>query len=149
MLLFFVRFSFFFQLFCFFCLFSFPFFASKRKRGLLLFIFECLLLFLLCLFWPPPFSISPALSLSCYFLFCLFLPSCLSLLLYFGSLFLSLSLFFLSSLLLFHERNNIKYSIAMFLSSILLFFPVLLFLSNPFFLSLLFLVLSYVFAQHQ
>ena len=92
-------------LFCFVLflfLFSFPFFASKRqktcrppRKGHLLFIFECLPLFLLSLFWPPPFSISLSLSLSCsilsffllVFLFCfLFVP-------YF-SLFLSLSFFF-------------------------------------------------------
>ena len=40
-------------------------FPPKRT---FLFIFECLPLFLLSFFWPPPFSIYLSLSLSCYFL---------------------------------------------------------------------------------
>ena len=48
----------------FFCFFSFPFFASNRQKNLL-----SLSLFLPSLFWPPPFSMSLSLSLSCYFLF--------------------------------------------------------------------------------
>ena len=135
---------FFFVLFLFF---FFPFLSLLLKdkkpcfpprKGHFLFIFECLPLFLLSLFWPPPFSISLSLSLSCsilsffllVFLFCfLFVPFFLS---FFP---------FLSSLLLFHERNNIKTlnCYFFFLKYFLFFwFPVLLFLSNPFFLSLLF-----------
>ena len=66
------------------------FFPQKRA---FLFIFESLPLLLLRLFWPPPFSIyllCLSLSLSLSF-FSLFLLSCLSFLLSFGSFFLSLS----------------------------------------------------------
>ena len=63
--------------------FSFPIFVSNTKKpcfpprkGHFLFIFECLPLFLLSLFWPPPFSIFLSLSLSFFLL--VFLPSCLS-----------------------------------------------------------------------
>ena len=61
-------------LFCVFVFFSFPFFAFHRKtcfpldKRIFWFIFECLPLFLLNLFWPPPFSSSLSLSLSFYFL---------------------------------------------------------------------------------
>ena len=72
------------------------------RKGHFLFIFECLPLFFLSIFRPPPSSISLSLSL----LFFFFFPSCLSFFAFFW--FLSLSPFFLSSLLLFHERNNIK-----------------------------------------
>ena len=71
------------------------------------FIFSVSLSFSLSPFGPPSFSVS--LSQSLFFLL-FFLSSFLSLfLLSFGSLFLSLSFFLsLSSLLFFHERNNIK-----------------------------------------
>ena len=127
---------------------SFPFFASNRKnlfpprKGHFWFIFGCLPLFLLSLFWPPPFSISLSLSLSCsfsfffllVFLFCFLLIPCFSLFL----------CPFLSSLLLFHERNNIKtFNCNLFFHQYLLSFwggggSCLVFLSNPFFLSLFF-----------
>ena len=70
-----------------------------------MFVFACLPLFSLSLFWPPPFSISLSLFLS----FVFFLPSCLSFLFCLASWFLCF--FFLpclSSLFLFHEKNNIK-----------------------------------------
>ena len=78
-----------------------PVFPPRRA---FLFIFECLPLFLLSLFWPPPFSVSLSPSLFCsflsffllVFLFCLLLVPCFCLFV------------LLSSLLLFHERNNIK-----------------------------------------
>ena len=103
-----------FYLFLFLCfLFSFPSLAFNRKTLLLprkrafLSIFEFLPLFLLSLFWPPPFSLSLSLSLSC---FILFLPSFLS---FFFAFFFAffwflvfVSFLFLSSLLLFHEKNN-------------------------------------------
>ena len=38
------------------------------KKGIFCFFFECLPLFLLSLFWPPPFSLSLSLSLSFFFL---------------------------------------------------------------------------------
>ena len=59
----------------------------------------------LSLFWPPPFSLPLSLSLSCSFLSS-FLPV-FFLLLSFGSFFVSFFIF-LSSLLLFHEKNNMK-----------------------------------------
>ena len=97
-------------------------------------IFECLPLFLLTLFWPPPFSLPLSRSLSCSFL-----SSFLS---FFACFLLVpvLSLHFLYSLLLFHEKNNMKLLIFKVFSSILslFWFPLLFSLSNPFFLSLLF-----------
>ena len=67
-------------------------------------IFESLPLFLLSLFWPPPFQfIFLCLSLVLFFLFFL-----LVFFAFFGIL-LFVSFFpFVSSLFLFHERNNIK-----------------------------------------
>ena len=70
-------------------------------------------MFLLSLFWPPPFSVSLSLSLSfslslslsCSFLSCFLLVVLFRFLLV--PCFLSFFLF-LSSSLLFHERNNIK-----------------------------------------
>ena len=67
-------------LFFLFCFFSFPFSAFNRKTRFpprdrhFLFIFECLPLFILGLFWPPPFQ---------------FLFLCLSRVLFFLSSFLS------------------------------------------------------------
>ena len=88
---------------------SFLFFAFNAKycfsprKGRFAFIFESLPLFLLI--WPPPFSMSLSLSLSCSFLF-------FFLLVYFFAFFwflLLLSFFpFVSSLFLFHGRNNIE-----------------------------------------
>ena len=105
----FVLFFCFFCFFCCFCCFSFlslvlsekkPIFPLKR---VFLFIFECLPLFLLSLFWPSTCSISVSLSLSCSFLS--FVLIVFLVLLSFGSFFFSLSFFlFLSSLLLFHEN---------------------------------------------
>ena len=138
--------------FCFCC--AFPFFAFNRKKtcfpprkGQYLFILECLALFLRRLFWPPPYSFSLSLSLSFYLsislyilLFSFFLPSCLLIWFLLVPCFLSFFLF-LSSSLLFHERNNIKKFNC--ICSILSFFlgggvPVLLSLWDPFFLSLFF-----------
>ena len=120
-------------IYCFFCLFLFISFlcfviqqnlCSPWKRAFL-FVFECLPLFLLSFFWPPPFSIclSLFLSSSCP----LFLPSC-----FFFVCFVLLPCFcffvsFFSSLFLFHETNNIrnidvqKFSSSFFLVSCLLF----------------------------
>ena len=118
-----------FLVFCCFCLvffwFFFPLFLIQKKtlfppNKAFLFILECLPLFLLSLLLPPSFSLSLSLSLSC---FSFFLPPCFSL----GSLFLFFV--FRYSMLSFHEKNDIKYSIAEFFfhqSFLLLFcFPVL------------------------
>ena len=78
---------------------------SPLKRAFFCLFSSVSLCFSLAFFWPPPFSFSVSRSLSLS-LVLLFLPSCLSCLLSFGSLFyLFLSL---SSWLLFHEKNNIK-----------------------------------------
>ena len=99
------------------------------EKGIL-FISEYLPLFLLSFFWPPPFQ---------------FLFICLSLLLFFLFSFLSFFLLsfalfpFISSLLLFHEKSNIKiFNYKVFLHQYFLCFgfPVLFSLWNPFFLSL-------------
>ena len=104
-----------------------------------MFIFNVSLSFSLNLFWPPPFSVS--LSLSLCFLLSFLLPSCLSFCFLFVSCF-CLFFIFLSSLLLFHEKNNMNIFNCNFFFSwnsfSFFWFPVLLFLSNPFFLSLLF-----------
>ena len=92
--------------------FVFPFFSllfdtkncfSPRKGHFCLFLSLSLCFSLACL-WPPPFSISLSLSLSCSFLFFFLLVFFCFLLVPFFCLFLP----FVSSLLLFHERNNIK-----------------------------------------
>ena len=101
-------------LICFFGLFfflvPFPFFVVNRKALFppqewhFLFIFECPPFFLHRLFWPPPFSL--VLSLSLFFSF---LPSFLSFFFAFFWFLVFVAFFLLvSSLLLFHERNNIK-----------------------------------------
>ena len=113
-----------------------PCFSSRK--GHFLFIFSVSLSFCLSLFWPPPFSISLSLSLfcSCPFFFLLVFLFCFLLVLVFASFFP-----FLSSLLLLHERNNIKiFNGNFFFINIfsIFWFPVLFFLSNPLFLSLLF-----------
>ena len=123
------------------------FFFSPRK-GHVLFIFECLPLFLLSLFWPPPYSISLSLSLSLLFL-SFFLSSCVSFFAFFWFLFLSLSFLFFLLCFCFMKGTTSKYSIAIFSSSMFSLFLVscLAFLSNPFFLSLRFPDLSYVFCS--
>ena len=136
---------------------------SPWKRAFL-FIFECLPFFLLSLFWPPPFSIplslSLSLSLSLYvsLLFFFFIVSFLSFFFVFFLFLVFLFFFpFLSSLLLFHERNNIKTFIAIF-SSIFFFFLggggvggflSCFFFPIPFSYLCFSLSLSYAFVQHQ
>ena len=98
---------------CCFVFFSFPFFASNRKnlvfpleKGIFCLFLSVSLCFSLALFWPPPFSISLSLSLS---ILLFFLSSFLSCLFAFFCFLVFVSLFpFLSSLLLLHEKNNIK-----------------------------------------
>ena len=126
--------------------------SLTRKRHFLL-IFECLPLFLLSLFWPPRFSISLALSLSLslsLLFFSFLLPSCLSFLLSFGSLLLSLSLFFCLLCFCFMKGTTSKYQIATyFYQSFLFLVSCLVFLSNPCFLSLPFPDFKLCFVQHQ
>ena len=141
-------------IFCFFWFVAVPFLSllcnTKKpcfppRKGHYLFIFECLPLFLLSFFWPPSFSIFLSLSLSSS---CLFFLSFLS---FFFALFCFLvfvSFFrFLSSLLLFHEKNNIKIlNYKVFLHQYFLFFG---FLSSflfeiPFLIFVFLLILSYV-----
>ena len=96
---------------CFFL----PFFAFVKKKPVVpperafLFIFECLPLFLLSLFGLPLFQLLfLCLSLSLSLVLC-FLSSFLSFFFaFFWFLVFCLSFVFLSSLLLFHERNNMK-----------------------------------------
>ena len=96
----------------------FPFFAFNRKncfpppqKRALLLVIECLPLFLLSLFWPPPFSLPLSLNLSSSFLSS-FLLVFLSLLSFgsFSCLFLYFSFFFG----LFHEKNDMKLLISKF-----------------------------------
>ena len=97
--------------------------------------------FLPSFFWPPPFSLSLSLSLSfsllpsflLVFLFCFLVVS----------VFVSFSLF-LSSLLLFHEKNNIKH---FFINpfSFLLLSSLLFSFKSPFLVFAFFLILSFVF----
>ena len=75
-----------------------PFFAFIEKpvfplKRTFLFIFECLPLFLLSLFWPPPFSLSLSLSLSFYFISS-FLSSFFAFFWFLACLFLSFCFFF-------------------------------------------------------
>ena len=90
----------------FFLLFMFPFLSLlprdkknlfSRRKGHFLFVFDCLPLFSLSLFWPPPFF-NFSFSVSLFFSF--FLPSCLSFLFSFASWFFLFpflsSLFFVS-----------------------------------------------------
>ena len=112
-----------------------------------MFIFECPPLFLLSLFWPPPFSVYLSLSLSgsflsfflLVFLFCFLLVPCFSLFL------------FLSSLIWFHERNNIKIFNCKFIfhqSFLFFLFSVFCFLIEMPFCCLCFpLLYSYVFCS--
>ena len=146
-------------IFCFFWFVVVPFLSllchTKKKpcfpprKGHYLFIFECLPLLLLSFFWPPPFSIFLSLSLSssCPFSF----PSCLYFLLYFASLFLSLSFLFFLLCFCFMKRTTSTYSITKFSFINIFSFWVfcLLFSLKSLFLSLFFLlILSYVFVQH-
>ena len=149
----FVFFScFFFVFFCFLVPFLSLIFIENTvfplKRAFFVF-FHCLPFFLHSLFWPPPFSLFLSLSLSFssisfFLLVFLFAFFC----------FLAFVSFFLLvySLLLFHEKNNIKiFNYKSFCSSILshfCWFPLFFFLSNPLSLSLLFvLILSFVFCS--
>ena len=137
--LFLVFFIYLFFLFCFLVV------SYKRKpcfpprKGHFLFIFSVSLSFSLSLFWPPSFCVSLSLSLSLFLLF--FLSSFLSFFfaVFWFLVFVSFFLF-LSSLLFFHERNNIKilnckFCLHHFFS--LFWFPVF-FVSSSFLLSLLF-----------
>ena len=136
------------SLLCFLCFFNrqktcFP----PRKGHFLLLIFNVSLSFSLNLFWPPPFSVSLSLSLCCSFLFSF-------LLVFFFAFFLFLvfiSFFpFLSSLLLFHEKKNIKIFNCNFFLKYFLFLLVscLAFLFQiPFSYLCFFLILSYVFCS--
>ena len=114
-------------------------------------MFSVCLSFSLSLFWPPSFSVSLSLSLS-FLLF--FLSSFLSFLFAFFWFLVFVS-FFLShsSLLFFHERNNIKILNCKFcVHQYVLFFgfPVFFFVSSSFFLSLLFPGFKLCFfVQHQ
>ena len=102
-------------------------------------------------FFGLPLFVFLFLCLSLFF-FSFFLPSCLSFLLSFGSLFLSLSFFlFHSSLIFFHQRNNIKIFNCKFFFINIFFgggFSVLVFLSSSFFLSLFFCWFKVMFIQH-
>ena len=108
-------------------------------------------LFLLSLFWPPPFSMSLPLSLACSSIF-------FFLLVFFAFFWflLFVSFFpFVSSLLLFHERNNIKtFNCTFLFSSIFsLFFCLVSCLASPFKSFLLILVFfadfKLFFVQHE
>ena len=145
---------FFFALF-YFCLFSFLCFLIQKKtlffprKGHFVY-FECFSLSPLAFFGLPLFLFL-FLCLSLVF-FSLFLPSCLSFLLSFGSLFLSLS--FLSFLLCFcfMKGTTSKYSMAIvfFINLFSLFgFLSCFFFQIPFSYLCYFLILSYVFVQHQ
>ena len=94
-------------LFCFFFPFLSLLLIDKKhcfpsRKGHFLFIFNVSLSFSLNLFWPPPFSVSLSLSLSfsclSFFLLVFLFAFCVSC--------FCLFFIFLSSLLLFHEKNN-------------------------------------------
>ena len=144
---------------CFFFWFLFFFFAllslfliDKKpvfppRKGHFLLIFNVSLSFSLNLFWPPPFSVSLSLSLCCSFFF----PSFLSFFFAFFLFLVFVSFFpFLSSLLLFHEKKNIKIFNCNFFLKYFLFLLVscLAFLFQiPFSYLCFFLFLSYVFCS--
>ena len=119
------------------------------RQGQFLLIFESLPLFLLSLFWPPPFSISLSLSLSCFF-FSSFLSFFL---LSFGSFFLSLAFLLFLFCFCFMKGTASEHLIAISFfhqSSVLFSTSCLVFFFQIFFLSLFFfLILSYVFVQHE
>ena len=112
--------------------FFFPFFASHWKTGFplkkaFLFIFERPPLFLLSLFWPPPFSVfSFSVSLLFFsffllvFVFCFLLVPC-------SSLFLSFSVFF--AFVSWKEQHQ-KIQLQSFFINPVSFFPVLFSLWN-------------------
>ena len=106
------------------------------RKGHFMFVFACLPLFSLSLFWPPPFF-TFSFSVSLFFSF--FLPSCLSFLFYLASWFLCFFFLFFLLCCLFHEKNNIKvFNHKVFLHQYFLYFgfSVLSSLRNPSFLSL-------------
>ena len=139
-----------------FCFFSLPcflcFLIDKKtcfppRKGHFLLNFNVSLSFSLNLFWPPLFSVSLSLSLCCSFHF-----SFLLVFLFAFFLFLVFVSFFpfLSSLLLFHEKKNIKIFNSNFFPEIFLFLLVscLAFLFQiPFSYLCFFLILSYVFCS--
>ena len=103
----------------------------------------------------PLFCFSFSVSL---LLLSFFLPSCLSFCFFFFLVFVSFSVFFLlcfsflSSLLLFSEKNNMKIlNCNLFFCQSFLFFMVssLVFPFKSLFLCFCFLILSYVFVQHE
>ena len=137
-------FFFVFWVFCFFLCFAFFVFNRQKtcfppRKGHFLFIFNVSLSFSLNLFWPPPFSVSlsPSLCFSCLsffllvFLLCFLFVSCFC-----------LFFIFLSSLLLFHEKNNMNIFNWNFFFSWNIFsffwFPVLLFCFKSLFLIFVF-----------
>ena len=150
--------------------FSFAFFVFYRKnlfsplKRASLLIFECLPLFLLSLFWPPPFSLplslsvclsvsvlSLSLSLSLS-LFCSFLSSFLPVflcLLSFGSFFVSFFSFFFAFV---SWKNNMKLlNFKAFFHQSFLFFGFLswFLFQIPFSCLCFFLISICVFFQHQ
>ena len=100
---FFLCFLFFFCWFLSLFLIEKPCFPPKKWHFC---FFQCFPFFLPSLVWPPPFSLSLSLSLSLSFLssFLLVFPFCFL----WAPCCLSLSFLFVSSSLLFHEKNNIK-----------------------------------------
>ena len=142
--------------FCFSLFLSLLFIRKSRffptQTRAFLFVFECLHFFLLA-FWPPPFS-----PLFHFLFLCLFLSLSLSLVLFFLPSFSSFLFaffwflefvsFFIFVLLCFcfMTRTTSKYYITKCFHQSFIFslFPVLFSHWNPFFLSLLFLLLSCV-----
>ena len=135
-----------FLLFCFFLVLFFWLFNTEKKpcfppkQGIFCLFSVFLFLSPLSPFGPPSFSVSLYLSLFFLLLFFLsfllvFVFAFLWFLVFVPFLFLSLS-----SLLFFHERNNIKILNCKFFPEIisLFLFSVFFFLSSSFFLSLLF-----------
>ena len=128
----------------FFCCFvSFPFLASNRpktlffspRKGHFMFVFACLPLFSLSLFWPPPFF---TFSFSVSLFFSVFLPSCLSFLFYLASGFLFFFAFSFFFVFVSWKEQHQSIQSQSFPSSIfsLFWFPVLSSFRNPSFLSL-------------
>ena len=142
-----------FLLFCFFWVLFFGCLIQKKpcfppEKGIFCLFSVFLFLSPLAFFGPPSFSVSLSLSLS-FLLF--FLSSFLSLFFAVFWFLVSVSFFiFLSSLLFFHERNNIKiFNCKFFFSEIFsLFLVSCLFLFQvPFSYLCCFLILSYVFCS--
>ena len=139
----------------FFCWGFFSLFLIEKPcfspwKGHFFVYFQCFPFFLPSLFWPPPFSLSLALSLS----FSFFLPSFLSFFFAFFLFLVFVSFFlFLSSSLLFHEKNNIKlFNYKAFVHQSFLICIVFLSyfsLKSPFLIFVFFLFFSFVFVQHQ